>query len=183
MRCFTKDQVAISGDATQGSTPRQGAAIGQAVEDAYVLCSLLGDGSGPITRRRARALEAPCCNSVATSAENDQDQSKAGEVYAFAGPAGSELGKIRFDLLNRYRWIWEEDLDNEIKQARALLRYIQRNVLLLRDPIKQGIFLSSAVHRQGNGPGETFGRQSLRGLGQQCRGEIYASTHQRQRHS
>ena len=30
----------------------------EAVEDAYVLCSLLGDESGPITRRRARALEA-----------------------------------------------------------------------------------------------------------------------------
>ena len=58
MRCFTKDQVAISGDATHGSTPRQGVAIGQAVEEAYVLCSLLGDGSGPISRRRTGAFEA-----------------------------------------------------------------------------------------------------------------------------
>ena len=57
-RFFNKDKVAISGDAAHGSIPRQSAATGQAVEDAYVLCSLLEHGPGPISRRNTKAFEA-----------------------------------------------------------------------------------------------------------------------------
>ena len=147
--------MAISGDAIHGSTPRQGAATG---EETYLLCSLLGDGSGPISRRRTRAFEAYVAIRSPQSQEVVKTGREAGEIYAFAGLAGIEIGKVRFDLLRRYLWILEQDLDDEIEKARALLRDMQRPVIPLRGPIKQGMYLGSAVHKQRNcplNPGET----------------------------
>ena len=87
--------MAFSGDGSFGSISRQGSATGQAVEDAYMLCSLLGDESGPISRRRTRAFETYVAIRLTQAQKVVKTSRKAGDIYAFAGLAGSGLEKIR----------------------------------------------------------------------------------------
>lgn len=118
-RTYCKGRICLLGDAAHASTPHQGAGAGMALEDAYVLSDLLGsvrtvegiEGAfrvyDAVRRPRSQKL-------VATSRA-------AGQLYDFEGvEIGDDEDKIRENLENRYRWIWDEDLEVHLNEAKAL---------------------------------------------------------------
>ncbi|KAL8840311.1 MAG: hypothetical protein Q9170_001395 [Blastenia crenularia] len=120
---FYKARFALIGDAAHASTPHQGAGCGQAFEDAHVMCSLLADEyvdspervedafAAYDAIRRPRTLKV-----VNTSREN-------GEICMMRGEStGDDLCKIKATLDQRFHWIWHEDLDQQVQQARTKLR-------------------------------------------------------------
>ena len=118
---YAKGRVAILGDAAHTSTPHQGAGAGQALEDAFILSTLLADENVksasdiPAAFQAYDAVRRPRSQKVVSSSR------AAGETYAFKGPAGSDLNLIRKELLTRFSWIWEEDLARQAETARAVL--------------------------------------------------------------
>ncbi|KAI9795583.1 MAG: hypothetical protein M1835_005495 [Candelina submexicana] len=117
---YYRRRICLLGDSAHASTPHQGAGAGMALEDAFILSNLLGqihratdiesvfEAYDAVRRPRSQRL-------VVTSKE-------AGEVYDFEGKGiGDDLEKIKKDLDTRYDWIWEENLDQDLKDARQLL--------------------------------------------------------------
>ncbi|TKA61886.1 hypothetical protein B0A49_11478 [Cryomyces minteri] len=118
---YTKGRICLLGDAAHASTPHQGSGAGMAIEDAYVLSSLLGEISKPEelesvfkaydTSRRGRTQKL-----VNTSRE-------AGQLYEFELPGvGDDVEKFRENIEHRMAWIWTADLQGQLNEAKKSLK-------------------------------------------------------------
>lgn len=126
-RTFFKGRLVLLGDAAHASTPHQGAGAGQAIEDALVLSELLktwrnssssSSENVPIEKVIAAydAVRRPRSQKVVTTSR------LAGMMYDLEHPdCGSDLDKIRNHSLERFSWIWDEDLDEQIRVAVDML--------------------------------------------------------------
>ena len=118
---YYKGRVAILGDAAHGSTPHQGAGASQALEDAFILCSLLEDDRIKAVEDISSAFAAydavrrPRSQKIVTTSR------EAGYIYGFESSMGDNTDKIGENLMNRFQWIWDEDMDKQRLQAKALL--------------------------------------------------------------
>ena len=114
------------GDAAHASLPHQGAGAGQAIEDALVLAELLADPRVEEVADIARAFHAydsirrPRAQRVASTSRT------AGEVCRFEGPMGENQMAIADDLLTRWQWIWDEDMEVQVERAKAVMNPVQR---------------------------------------------------------
>lgn len=119
-KTYYKGRTCLSGDAAHASTPHQGAGAGMALEDAFIMSSLLGavEEDGQIEKaftafdkvRRPRTQKL-----VKTSRE-------CGQVYESEGPGiGDNPDAFRENLSTRYQWIWEHKLENDLEEAMRVL--------------------------------------------------------------
>ncbi|MGP9568813.1 salicylate 1-monooxygenase [Halomonas sp. AOP5-B2-8] len=118
---YHRDRVLIVGDAAHALVPHQGAGAGQALEDAYVLASLLTDEDcdrhnvcGVLAAfeqvRRVRA-----CKVQRTSHD-------AGDVYEYADVGiGDDKNKLIKNLETRFDWLWNHDPHDDVMAARQKL--------------------------------------------------------------
>ena len=119
---YYADHVAIMGDAAHASTPFQGAGAGQCLEDAFILSSLLADAQIqsaadiPKAFKAYDAIRRPRSQKVVTTSRT------AGEIFFHAGPDGDDYEKIRQNLLQRMKWIWDEDMNKQLEKAQGLLQ-------------------------------------------------------------
>jgi len=115
---FWKGRVCLLGDAAHASTPHQGAGAGMALEDAYVLSNLIGemgveDTFEAVFAAYDRARHARSTTVVTTSRQ-------AGEIYHFRSRGiGDDLGKIDDNLKVRWKWIWDANVEDMLKEARG----------------------------------------------------------------
>ncbi|KAI9738700.1 MAG: hypothetical protein M1834_008205 [Cirrosporium novae-zelandiae] len=118
---YCQRRICLLGDAAHASTPHQGAGAGMALEDVYIMSSLLGAIQDPsdidaafkaydkIRRPRAEKL-------VSTSRA-------CGELYEFEHYGiGDDLEKLAENLRTRYDWIWKEDLEKQQETAIVILK-------------------------------------------------------------
>ncbi|KAI9866704.1 MAG: hypothetical protein M1830_005913 [Pleopsidium flavum] len=117
---YFKGRTCLLGDSAHASTPHQGAGAGMALEDAFVLSNLLGSVHQAKDIENAfRAYDAvrrPRSQKLVTTSKT------AGQLYDFeADGIGDDEHMIRENLNQRYPWIWEEDVDGELREAKALL--------------------------------------------------------------
>lgn len=117
---YYKKRFAILGDAAHASTPHQGAGAGQAVEDAFILSRLMGKISSADGIEKAfkayDAIRRPRSQKVVTTSR------EAAALYEFEDDSlGSDLEKIKARLATRNNWIWDEDLEEQLKEAMALM--------------------------------------------------------------
>ena len=111
-----KGHVCLLGDAAHASTPHQGSGAGMALEDAYVLSSLLGHVR--MVEELELALEAYDHVRRPRAMELVKTSRECGDVYEFLGPeTGDDVRKIDENLSTRYDWIWEEDVAGEFTRA------------------------------------------------------------------
>jgi salicylate hydroxylase len=108
--------ICLLGDSAHATTPHQASGAGQCLEDSLILSILLGTAqdSSQIQAafqaydeiRRPRAQEV-----VRTSQE-------AGLIYTYQDPViGSDIYKVAENLNKRFLWIWEHDLEADVKVA------------------------------------------------------------------
>lgn len=113
--------VCISGDAAHASSSHQGSGAGMAIEDAFVLSSLLAQVKEPsrvesafkaydaVRRVRTQRL-------VASSRE-------AGSLWSMELEGiKDDLDKLRQNIMTRMQWIWEEDLEAEVEEGKRQMR-------------------------------------------------------------
>ncbi|KAF2168456.1 hypothetical protein M409DRAFT_65433 [Zasmidium cellare ATCC 36951] len=118
-RTFYNGHVVMIGDAAHATTPHQGSGAAMAIEDAYVLSSLLAnvDDSSKLeatfqafdTVRRQRGWDL-----VTTSAE-------AGSIWELEHPMiGDDFDKFKENATSRMDWIWGEDLEAEVNETKQV---------------------------------------------------------------
>ncbi|KAL2064814.1 hypothetical protein VTL71DRAFT_3954 [Oculimacula yallundae] len=117
---YYKGRLAILGDAAHASTPHQGAGAGQAIEDAFVLSNLLGQIKTTNEIEKAfhayDAIRRPRSQRVVTTSR------EASALYNFEDEElGTDLEKISRRLKERYNWIWDEDLSQQLKKAQDVM--------------------------------------------------------------
>ena len=119
---YVKGRVALMGDAAHAATPHQGAGAGMAFEDAYVLSRLLGEvgekegvGVEEVFRVYDQVRRPRTQRLVRTSRE------VMGVYSMMKEGIGEDLGRIKADVDERHRWIWEVDLPGEVERAKGLL--------------------------------------------------------------
>ncbi|CAD6573689.1 MAG: hypothetical protein ASARMPREDX12_006203 [Alectoria sarmentosa] len=115
-KTYCKGRICLSGDAAHASTPHQGAGAGMALEDTYVMSNLLRavqTSSGIEGAFRAfDAVRRPRTQKLVTTSR------EAGELYELeAEGVGDDADALRENLRTRYRWIWEEDLEQDLAEA------------------------------------------------------------------
>ncbi|WP_109511641.1 salicylate 1-monooxygenase [Pseudomonas ovata] len=122
---YVHGRVALIGDAAHAMLPHQGAGAGQGLEDAWLLARLLADpqvleASLPEVLAAYDAIRRPrACRVQRTSHQ-------AGELYELREPhTAADEGLLAQTLAERFAWLWEHDFDNELRQARQRLGWLQ----------------------------------------------------------
>lgn len=121
---YARGRVIIVGDAAHAMLPHQGAGAGQALEDAYVLASLLTD---PHCDRLAvpETLEAFEASRHARTCRVQATSREAGDVYEFCGAAtGEDERRLAEDLETRFDWLWNHDPRADVQAARERLGWV-----------------------------------------------------------
>lgn len=113
---YYEGRLCLLGDAAHASTPHQGAGAGQAIEDAFVLSSLLGQVTSAANITQAfkayDAVRRPRSQRVVTTSK------EAGCLYEMEDEeVGCDLDKARENLLTRCEWIWGNDLKSQLREA------------------------------------------------------------------
>ncbi len=122
-KTYCSGRLCLIGDSAHASTPHQGAGAGMGFEDAYVLGSLLGatetSDKIPTAFRGFDAVRRPRTQRlVATSRE-------AGALFELAlDGVGADLSKVKTNVDTRHTWIWEEDLEGEVREAMEIMRAV-----------------------------------------------------------
>lgn len=120
---YHRDRVLIVGDAAHALVPHQGAGAGQALEDAYVLASLLTDVScnrdnvSEVLSAFEQVRHARTCKVQRTSHE-------AGDVYEYAGVGiGDDEAELINNLESRFEWLWNHDPHDDVIAAKNSLKF------------------------------------------------------------
>ncbi|KAI2776520.1 FAD/NAD(P)-binding domain-containing protein [Daldinia loculata] len=151
---FYKGRVCLLGDVAHACSPHQAAGAGQGLEDAAVLSHLLAlvktsdeiEAAFQIYEaiRRPRAQKV-----VQTSAE-------AGQIYTWQAPTiEDDMHKIVENANQRLHWIWQHDLEADIKKAEYDFHRLVRGrpgILQNGDPAKS----VSIMRRAGLGASNTI---------------------------
>ncbi|MGM1053888.1 MAG: salicylate 1-monooxygenase [Pseudomonadota bacterium] len=118
---YHRDRVLIVGDAAHALVPHQGAGAGQALEDAYVLASLLGDDA--CNRQNVqRVLAAFVAVRHERTCRVQRTSHEAGNVYEYAGEGiGDDEAKLIENLETRFDWLWNHDPLSDVQAARDRL--------------------------------------------------------------
>ncbi|WP_431025147.1 salicylate 1-monooxygenase [Halomonas sp. H5] len=118
---YHRDRVLIVGDAAHAMVPHQGAGAGQALEDAYVLASLLTDEA--CDRHNARqALAAFEVVRHARTCQVQRSSHQAGDLYEYrAFGIGDDEAKLASELETRFDWLWNHDPQDDVVAARIRL--------------------------------------------------------------
>jgi len=113
---WTKGRITLLGDSAHASLPHNGAGAGQATEDAYVLAALL---RRPECTRATigKFLQAYERVRLPRAARQQVWAVRSGEVYDLESPMGDDWARIGENLNERYRWIWEHDLEKDVEEA------------------------------------------------------------------
>ncbi|KAL9063806.1 MAG: hypothetical protein Q9161_009267 [Pseudevernia consocians] len=118
---YTKGRIAMMGDAAHATTPYQGQGVGQAIEDALVLATLLAEVPEPNMIQNAflvydQVRRVRTQRVVSTSRD-------AGQLISMrAEGVGSDLEKMRNLLSFRVHWIWNRDIVEQNREALRLFK-------------------------------------------------------------
>ena len=116
MTSYTRENIALVGDAAHASSPHLGAGVGQGFEDVHFICELLVDA-----RTNAQNLQSvlqaydryrrPRANAVLKSSAATRD------LYE-SWCEDSEAGKFHSPLSKLWGWVFDHDLQADISAAR-----------------------------------------------------------------
>ncbi|KAA0009749.1 salicylate 1-monooxygenase [Billgrantia pellis] len=115
------ERVLIVGDAAHAMVPHQGAGAGQALEDAYVLASLLTDQA--CTRQNVQQVLAAFESvRLERTCKVQRTSHQAGDLYEYSAPGiGDDEARLAIDLETRFDWLWNHDPQDDVAAARVRL--------------------------------------------------------------
>lgn len=118
---YNKGRVCLLGDAAHASTPHNGAGAGQAIEDALVMSRVLAlvYKSEDIERAFAAfdAVRRP------RSQKQVEVAREGGLLYDLQLPGvEDDWAKVKRILAERQRWIWERDLEADVREVERVFR-------------------------------------------------------------
>ncbi|KAK4693668.1 salicylate hydroxylase, partial [Lecanoromycetidae sp. Uapishka_2] len=123
-KTYYKGRICLSGDGAHASTPHQGAGAGMALEDAFVMSSLLGEVDTAEGIEQAfeafDAVRRPRTQKLVTTSR------EAGELYDCEEEGvGDDREAMRRNLGERYKWIWEKNSEEDLDMAMGMLKGVR----------------------------------------------------------
>ncbi|KAH9931165.1 FAD/NAD(P)-binding domain-containing protein [Epithele typhae] len=118
---YARDGVVLLGDAAHAMTPNQGAGAGQAIEDAFILASVLGH---PSTDRQTLEAALQAYERVRLPIANHalRGSRESGDMYEFNGPVRDDLAVLGPRIGRQWDWLWESTAQGERDRAIGMLR-------------------------------------------------------------
>ncbi|RSH89896.1 hypothetical protein EHS25_001882 [Saitozyma podzolica] len=117
------ERVVLIGDAAHAMTPHQGSGAGQAIEDAlFISAFLTSDGvlnasKGDRAEKIQSAIELFEEIRHPRSSKVQSTSDEAGQLYEYNGAEKDDVRRITSNLQQRTKWIWEFDVEGELKKA------------------------------------------------------------------
>ena len=113
---YYKGRICLSGDSAHASTPHQGAGAGVALEDAYILSNVLHRVKQGTDEEIAAAFDAYDAMRREHSQKLVTTSRAVSEIYEFQS-MGNKKEDIAGTLSGWYNWIWNHDLEKDLKEA------------------------------------------------------------------
>ncbi|KAK3615416.1 hypothetical protein LTR56_026603 [Elasticomyces elasticus] len=113
---YHKNRICILGDAAHASTPHNGAGAGQAIEDALIMSRVMALVYSAADIPRAFAA----FDKVRRPRSQRQVKvaNESGWLYDLQAPGiGDDWDKVEQTLATKQQWIWEHDLEADVKEA------------------------------------------------------------------
>ncbi|KAJ7923437.1 hypothetical protein B0H13DRAFT_1979817 [Mycena leptocephala] len=131
LRSFVSGRTVLIGDAAHAMTPHQGSGAGQAIEDAYILATVLGHRS-TIRANVPRALQIFDEIRRPAAAAVMEGSRMNGRYFSFevdgvdfdrcTGPQlWDNLQKLNSALVKNWEWTWTTSVDGQIQDALRML--------------------------------------------------------------
>ncbi|THH30135.1 hypothetical protein EUX98_g4064 [Antrodiella citrinella] len=114
-------RVALLGDAAHAMLPHQGAGAGQAIEDAFILASLLGD-YGTTTANIPHALHAYEAVRLPFANARIEGSRINGLMYGLNSVHEDRLETLGPAIERQWNWLWETTLEEELRTSQELMR-------------------------------------------------------------
>ncbi|KAH3958683.1 hypothetical protein HBH70_206080 [Parastagonospora nodorum] len=119
---YTKGRVCLLGDAAHATTPHQGAGAGMCIEDSFIMASLIKEAKS--IEDVLRAFHAFDQVRRGRTQKNVLTSKEGGLMYEFELEGhGDDLDKIEEAYLNRMQWIWNIDLDAQLREAKEIMKH------------------------------------------------------------
>ena len=118
---YYRGRICIAGDAAHASTPHQGAGAGMALEDSYVLAALLAEIEDTGELQEAfKAFDAVRRGRTQRLVKTSRE---CGRVFDCEGTGIEEDREAwRRDLKERHKWIWDNDLEVDLREGLKMLK-------------------------------------------------------------
>ncbi|KAF3002085.1 hypothetical protein E8E13_009597 [Curvularia kusanoi] len=117
---YFKDNICLLGDSAHATTPHLGAGAGMAMEDAYVLSQLIAT-TGDIAHI-AKAFRAYDAVRRPRTQKCIEESRNAAMAMDFLEPhVADDTSALEKALKSSYKWLWHEDLESQVRGAKALL--------------------------------------------------------------
>ncbi|ENV16183.1 salicylate 1-monooxygenase [Acinetobacter guillouiae] len=114
------NNVILIGDAAHAMLPHQGAGAGQGLEDALILAKLLENPE--LTSESIKAVSEIYEQVRLARAVKGQNTSReSGEIYELYSSKYPDFESIGQHLAQRFDWLWQHSLENDIHTAKAAL--------------------------------------------------------------
>lgn len=118
-RTFTSGRLCLLGDAAHATTPHQGAGAGMCIEDSYVLAQLLKDAADVEGVQAAfKAFDHVRRERTQLNVETSKEAGMLYDLELFGG----DLDKIEKSFLSRMQWIWQFDIEEQVKEGQKIMR-------------------------------------------------------------
>ncbi|WP_295516588.1 salicylate 1-monooxygenase [uncultured Pseudomonas sp.] len=118
---YVHGRAALLGDAAHAMLPHQGAGAGQGLEDAWFLRELLIDPQVE-QGNLERVLQAYERWRLPRACRTQRTSWEAGELYEYRDrTVGADEVRLGQTLAQRFAWLWQHDLLNDVREARRWL--------------------------------------------------------------
>ncbi|KAL5115076.1 hypothetical protein ACEQ8H_007051 [Pleosporales sp. CAS-2024a] len=118
---YYKNKICLVGDAAHATVPHLGAGAGMAMEDAYVLSSLIA-AAGSVAHIH-KVFKAYDDVRRSRSQECVRRSLKAAIDYDFMGKGvGDDVDKLRMEFEDSFRWLWGADLVAVVERQNFLIK-------------------------------------------------------------
>lgn len=123
MEKYFRGRIALAGDAAHATTPHHGAGAGFCVEDAAVLSELLGDARVQDPAHVTAVFEAYDAARRPRANWLVQSSRRMCELYQrrAAGIDPANMAADEHEMRDRYKIIWDYDLEGAIREAKEHL--------------------------------------------------------------
>jgi salicylate hydroxylase len=136
---YVKGRVALMGDAAHATTPHQGQGAGMAFEDSLILSGILGNILNYPCQEEESELDMhkiiESCLLAYDEVRRPRTQEvtrtskEMGGIIGYSGEGiGRDLAKMKLNLDSRMAWIWDIDLDKEVKRGVEIARTTLNNL-------------------------------------------------------
>ncbi|KAF2093972.1 FAD/NAD(P)-binding domain-containing protein [Rhizodiscina lignyota] len=116
--CDEAGKICLLGDCAHASTPHHGAGAGMAIEDSAVLSRLLGALEQPDPRALAAAFRSYDTARRVRTQKLVTTSRDAALLYEFQTPGIlDDIEKVRKNVQERLRWIWDLDVEQHCMEA------------------------------------------------------------------